>query len=83
MRITSKGQVTIPVRIREEAGLMPNTDVEFACDAEGNVRLFRASKPGKQKGRGEKLVEHFRRHRLRNPIKMTTEEIMKLTRGED
>ncbi len=29
MRITSKGQVTIPIDIRERAGLMPNTEVEF------------------------------------------------------
>jgi AbrB family looped-hinge helix DNA binding protein len=29
MRITSKGQVTIPKRLREEAGLLPNTEVEF------------------------------------------------------
>ncbi|WP_034930118.1 AbrB/MazE/SpoVT family DNA-binding domain-containing protein, partial [Candidatus Accumulibacter vicinus] len=29
MRITSKGQVTIPVEIRKQAGLMPNTEVEF------------------------------------------------------
>ena len=35
MRITSKGQVTIPVEIREKAGLLPHTDVEFHYD--GNV----------------------------------------------
>ena len=29
MRITSKGQVTIPQHIREELGLHPNTEVEF------------------------------------------------------
>ena len=29
MRITSKGQVTIPVEIREQLGLTPNTEVEF------------------------------------------------------
>ena len=29
MRITSKGQVTIPQEIREKAGLLPNTEVEF------------------------------------------------------
>jgi AbrB family looped-hinge helix DNA binding protein len=83
MRITSKGQVTIPARIREQAGLMPNTEVEFAYDGAGNVRLFRASKKGKGKTRGEKLVEHLKKQGQRNPIKMTTDEIMALTRGED
>ena len=32
MRITSKGQVTIPQDIRERLGLLPNTDVEFAVE---------------------------------------------------
>ena len=32
MRITSKGQVTIPVDIRDRAGLFPDTEVEFAFD---------------------------------------------------
>jgi AbrB family looped-hinge helix DNA binding protein len=77
MRITSKGQVTIPVRIREQAGLMPNTEVEFACGKDGDVRLFRAARNGKHKTRGEKPAE-----RRRNLPKLTTEEIMKLTRGE-
>jgi AbrB family looped-hinge helix DNA binding protein len=38
MRITSKGQVTIPVEIREKAGLLPGTEVDFALDGEG-VRI--------------------------------------------
>ena len=29
MRITSKGQVTIPLEVRERLGLLPNTEVEF------------------------------------------------------
>ena len=29
MRITSKGQVTIPIDVREKAGLLPHTEVEF------------------------------------------------------
>jgi AbrB family looped-hinge helix DNA binding protein len=32
MRISSKGQVTIPVEIHEQAGLMPNTEVDFEFD---------------------------------------------------
>ena len=32
MRITSKGQVTIPQHIREELGLHPNTEVEFKIE---------------------------------------------------
>ena len=32
MRMTSKGQVTIPAEIREKAGLLPHTEVDFELD---------------------------------------------------
>jgi AbrB family looped-hinge helix DNA binding protein len=32
MRITTKGQVTIPQDVRERAGLMPGTDVAFEIE---------------------------------------------------
>ena len=41
MRITSKGQVTIPIEIRERAGLLPQTEVEFTFDGNA-VRIVRA-----------------------------------------
>jgi AbrB family looped-hinge helix DNA binding protein len=37
MRITSKGQVTIPQAIREQAGLHPLSEVEFELRANGEV----------------------------------------------
>ena len=40
MRITSKGQVTIPADIRERAGLLPHTEVEFEFDGKV-VRVVR------------------------------------------
>lgn len=76
MRITSKGQVTIPIEIRQQAGLFPNTEVEFVLQS-GAV-LLRKSK--NQKTRGERLIEKMQG---RATIKMTTDEIMALTRGED
>jgi AbrB family looped-hinge helix DNA binding protein len=76
MRITSKGQVTIPIEIRERLGLLPNTEVRF--EIEGNaVRIVRDEEsPG---GRGRRLVE---RMRGRATSGMSTEEIMALTRGD-
>jgi AbrB family looped-hinge helix DNA binding protein len=76
MRITSKGQVTIPIEIRERAGLLPHTEVRF--EVEGNtVRILRAERsPG---GRGDRLLE---RMRGRATSRMSTEEIMALTRQE-
>ena len=81
MRITSKGQVTIPIAIREKAGLMPNTEVEFVYEG-GDVviRKLRRGKRGSKLSRGEQLVAHLRAHR--GTSGMTTDEIMALTRGE-
>ena len=39
MRITSKGQVTIPQAIREQAGLHPNSEVEFELRPNGEVLI--------------------------------------------
>ena len=77
MRITAKGQVTIPQDIRESAGLMPGTDVEFKIEA-GAVRLVKATKGAGRKTRGQKLVERLRG---RGDFKMTTDEVVALMRG--
>jgi AbrB family looped-hinge helix DNA binding protein len=77
MRITSKGQVTIPIAIREKAGLMPDTEVDFDFDGK-YVRIAPARRKTKPT-RGEQLIA---RMRGRGDVKMTTDEIMKLTRGE-
>jgi AbrB family looped-hinge helix DNA binding protein len=78
MRITSKGQVTIPVAIREKAGLLPGTEVDFEL-ADDSVRIVRAKTP-KGETRGERAVRLLRGS---GSGKMTTDEIMALTRGED
>ena len=77
MRITSKGQVTIPADIREKAGLFPHTDVEFEFD--GNVTQIVPSKAAVNQGRGGRLVEHLRG---KGDVAMSTDEIMALTRAD-
>ena len=79
MRITSKGQVTIPADIRARAGLMPNTEVAFEFDGTA-VRIVPATATTKP-SRGAVLVAHLRRHG-KGQGTMTTDEIMALTRGE-
>jgi len=79
MRITSKGQVTIPQQIREAAGMLPNTEVDFDFDGE-TVRIFRVDRPHRGT-RGRDLVRHLQAFKTK--FTMTTEEIMALTRGED
>ena len=77
MRITSKGQVTIPQEIREKAGLLPNTEVEFRL-VNGRVTLHALGKP---KSAGVTAVAGLRGS-LKH-LKRTTDELMALTRGED
>ncbi len=75
MRITSKGQVTIPQEIREKLGLWPHTEVEFI--AEGNsVYLQRAETT---ESRGGRLVNRLRG---KGRIGMSTDQILELTRRE-
>lgn len=77
MRITSKGQVTIPIEIRESLGLLPHTEVRF--EVEGNtVRIVREEKPSGS--RGERLLARLRG---RATSGLSTEEIMALTRSEN
>jgi antitoxin PrlF len=77
MRITSKGQVTIPQDIREELGLLPNTEVIFEV-VDGEARLRKARRGTRSRGQG--VVARLRGVRPSN--KLTTDEIMALMRGE-
>ena len=74
MRVTSKGQVTIPIEIREKMGLLPDTEVEFKITG-NTVLLKKAGSPSK---RGPDLISRMRR---KATVKMTTDEILSLTRG--
>jgi AbrB family looped-hinge helix DNA binding protein len=74
VRITAKGQVTIPAEIRQRFGFLPDTEVEFIADDSG-VRLVRAERPGHS--RGDHVVARLRG---RGRAGMTTDEILALTR---
>ncbi len=76
MVITSKGQVTIPQRIRNRYGLKPGTAVAFV--AEGTKVLLRPAKDSRNP------VDTWLKHATGAAKgKATTAQIMKLTRGED
>jgi AbrB family looped-hinge helix DNA binding protein len=77
VRITTKGQVTIPQHIREALGLLPHSEVEFEIDGDA-VRLRKRAHASRSRGRA--IVEHTRG---RGTVRMTTDEIMRLTRGDD
>jgi AbrB family looped-hinge helix DNA binding protein len=75
--LVAKGQVTIPAEIREQAGLLPHTEVDFEFDGKV-VRIFPAAARTKD-GRGARLIAHLRG---RGDVAMSTDAIMALTRDE-
>ena len=75
MRVTDKGQVTIPKEIRDALGIGPGTEVEF--ERRKNTIVVRKAKASSVRGR--RLAERLRG---RGDVGMTTDEIMALTRAE-
>ena len=71
MRVTTKGQVTIPRNIRESLGITPETEIDFIED-NGKFYIVKTDEP---KGMGK-----FRNLRGIATAKMSTDEIMNLTR---
>ena len=76
MRITSKGQVTIPQDIRRECGLLPHTEVAFRVE-HGRVILEKAPQ---QPTAGAEAIQRLRRAKLRT--RLSTDALLALTRGE-
>ncbi len=77
MRVTSKGQVTIPQELRDKYGFLPQTDVTFVEEGE-RVYLVKQSETTAPR-RGQRLIAQLRG---RATVRMTTEEILALTRGD-
>ena len=75
MKITSKGQVTIPREIRERLGLHPHTEVDL--EVRDDVIVL---KKADVRVRGRRIVEHLRG---RGSVRMTIDEILARTRDED
>jgi AbrB family looped-hinge helix DNA binding protein len=73
MRLTSKGQVTIPLDIRERLGLTPGSEVEFEIVGDS----VRVRKAGRQT-RGQDMVARLRGAAT---VRLSTDQILKHTRG--
>jgi AbrB family looped-hinge helix DNA binding protein len=74
MRVTEKGQVTIPKELRDALGIGAGTEVEF--ERRDDAIVVRKSDRGPTRGR--QIAERLRG---RGDVAMTTDEIMALTRG--
>ncbi len=75
MRVSTKGQVTIPVEVREGLGLLPDTEVDFVVEGD-TVRIVKRSTESRE-GRGAKIVSGLR---STGTVRMSTDEILALTR---
>jgi AbrB family looped-hinge helix DNA binding protein len=71
MRVTTKGQVTIPRDIREALGISPETEIDFVEDS-GRFYIVKTKEP--------RVTGKFRKLRGIASAKMSTDEIMSLTR---
>jgi AbrB family looped-hinge helix DNA binding protein len=77
MKITTKGQVTIPLEIREKLGFLPNTEVEFRIVGD-SIRLRKVHRARGEGARGQAVVNALRGSAT---TRMSTEQILALTRG--
>ena len=78
MRITIKGQVTIPQTIRDAAGFHPGTEVDFVVGDDGLVRVIPSDQLRAE--RTQALNHALTRLRGSADTGLTTDEIMALTR---
>ena len=74
--LTSKGQVTIPKRIRDALGLTPGCSVEFAVNREGDVVIHKAG------ARARRKPDRFDAARGAADVAWRTADLMALLRGE-
>ncbi|ACL74291.1 AbrB/MazE/SpoVT family DNA-binding domain-containing protein [Thioalkalivibrio sulfidiphilus] len=78
-RLTSKGQVTIPKKVRESLGLGPGSQIDFDVDEQGQIIIRKVQGRGRRKA----LVrDRFEQARGRATVKWRTDELMELLRGE-
>ena len=70
MRVSKKGQITIPKALRDELGIGAGTQVDF--ERAGDTIVIRKAQAGQQ------LVGQLRG---RGDVRMSTDEIMALMRG--
>ena len=74
MRMTTKGQVTIPAELRERFGLGPGADVEVVAGEDGAL-----VRPVRARPRGAEIVARLRD---RADGGLDAEAVLCLTRGE-
>jgi len=74
-RVTRKGQVTIPKRVRDYLGIEPGSMVDFDVSPDGRIVLIKQGAPPEP--------DRFEKLRGTAPTKLTTDQLMALLRGDD
>lgn len=78
--LTSKGQVTIPKRIRDAMQLVPGASVEFSVNTAGEMVLRPAQPSGRKRN---PTRDRFDAVRGRADVPWRTDALMKLLRADD
>ena len=78
--VTVKGQVTLPKAVREAAGIRPGDRVNVRARPEGGVIIEAEAAVKTAEAYMSRLEDMSRRQPIRG---FSTEEIMRMTRGED
>lgn len=80
MRVTSKGQVTIPKHVRDKLDIQPGSEVAFVIEGQ-TVTLVRADLHDEGASRVRAIKAFLDRIRGTATEDLTTDEIMDMTRG--
>jgi AbrB family looped-hinge helix DNA binding protein len=79
MRVTEKGQVTIPKNVRRKLGIVPGSAVEFSL--QGDVAILRPAASSDLDREVADFMAHIRRHKGSMHLGgMTGDEFFKLLR---
>lgn len=82
MRVTEKGQVTIPLNVRRHLGIAPGSEVEFELrDGEAALRRIEERR-GEKEDAARDLLDHLRRHKGTMSLgSMSPDEFYRMLRG--
>lgn len=81
MRVTEKGQVTIPKAVREKLGIEPGTEVDFVDDGAGGFELVRVDGGTAKQAEVTRLLRWIDAVQGTGDLAMSTDEVMLATRG--
>lgn len=81
MRVTEKGQVTIPKHIRDKLGIVPGSEVDFVEDREGAVELVKLNGVSARDAEVARLERWIERVKGSGDASLSTDDVMLATRG--